>query len=284
MENYIKVYTKVLDNPKVGRLDDKTWRIMMELFLIAGDTFDDGKLPDLATLSWLLRRPEKEIRAALSKLEKIGTVSLSGDNATVTNFVKYQNTNQTAYDRVKKWRMKRDSVSDDNADDNGNDNANDNADDNKKDNVNDNAEITYDNGTDKDKDKDILINSLSGDRELDAPAKKAPKAAAKPKPEKHKHGSFGNVLLTDEELEKLHERFIDAEGRIEAFSKKKAAKGYVYKSDYAAILSWADSDAKKDAEKAQTKPEKKRTFADIAADFENQADGDPHPEWDIIDL
>ena len=274
MENYIKVYTKVLDNPKVGRLDDKTWRIMMELFLIAGDTFDDGKLPDLATLSWLLRRPEKELKTALSKLEKIGTITLSGDNATVTNFVKYQNTNQTAYDRVKKWRMKRDSVSDDN--------GNDNADDNTNDNVPDNAKITHDNGTDKDKDKDILINSLSDDRELDAPAKNPEKPkSTKPKPEKHKHGSFGNVLLTDEEFSKLHERFLDAEERIEAFSKKKAAKGYVYKSDYAAILSWADNDAKKAAEQAQTKPEKKRTFADIAQDFERQAAEEVQPEWDV---
>ena len=76
----------------------------------------------------------------------------------------------------------------------------------------------------------------------DAPVKKTP---AKPKPEKHTYGSFGNVLLTDAEAENLRKKFIDADTRIEYFSTKKKAKGYVYKSDYAAILAWADDDAEK---------------------------------------
>lgn len=144
MESYIKIYTKILENPKVGRLDDKTWRIMMELFLLAGETFDDGNLPDADSIAWKLRRPEKDIVSALQKLAEIGTVTLSGDNATVTNFVKYQNTNQTSYERVKRYRnrhsdnatdtetsnnavtddntnetqMKRNCVTNDNADDN----------------------------------------------------------------------------------------------------------------------------------------------------------------------
>lgn len=63
----------------------------------------------------------------------------------------------------------------------------------------------------------------------------APKKSAAPK---HKYGSFGNVLLTDQEYEKLKTKYADIEEKIETMSKAKAAKGYVYKSDYAAILKW----------------------------------------------
>ena len=92
------------------------------------------------------------------------------------------------------------------------------------------------------KNKELDIPEVKDSVLKDAPAKKTP---AKPKPEKHTYGSFGNVLLTDAEAESLRKKFTDADNRIEYFSKKKKAKGYAYKSDYAAILAWADDDAEK---------------------------------------
>ena len=86
---------------------------------------------------------------------------------------------------------------------------------------------------------------------------------AKPKPEKHQHGSFKNVLLTDAELENLHDRFPDADRRIEDFSVKKAAKGYVYKSDYAAILTWAGNDGKKQQQVIPAEPKRTYTFSEV---------------------
>lgn len=62
---------------------------------------------------------------------------------------------------------------------------------------------------------------------------------------KQKYGSFENVMLTDKELAKLREKFSDADDKIEIFSQAKEAKGYKYKSDYAAILKWHWDDSKK---------------------------------------
>lgn len=236
MEKYIKLYTKMLDNPKTGKLKDRTWRIMIEVFLMAGETFDDGKLPDVEMIAWRLRRSEKDVRDALHELAKIGTVSLSEDNVIVTNFEEYQNTNQTAYERVKNYRKRHRDNANDNADDNAKDNGTDNADDMKMITI----DIDRDKDIDKDKNKELMEVKESVLK--DAPAKKTP---AKPKPEKHTYGSFGNVLLTDAEAENLRKKFTDADNRIEYFSTKKKAKGYVYKSDYAAILAWADDDAEK---------------------------------------
>ena len=255
MERYIKLYTKILDNPKTGRLKDKTWRIMIEIFLVAGETFDNGKLPDVEMLSWRLRRSEKDVRDALNELVKIGTVTLKNDNPTVTNFEEYQNTNQTAYERVKNYRKRQR--------DNANDNVNDNADDNANDNAHDMQMITVDKDIDKDKDKDI--NSFSNEKEYTR-AKNSPK---------RKFGSAGNVFLTDDEYTKLKARFIDADERIENLSLGIASKGYKYKDHYATILNWARRDAEKQTAQPQKQPE--TTFGDIRNYFEAAET----PQWDI---
>lgn len=59
-------------------------------------------------------------------------------------------------------------------------------------------------------------------------------------PKKHKYGEYNNVLLTDEELEKLKDRFWDWENKIENLSTGIEMKGYKYKNHYLAILKWAE--------------------------------------------
>lgn len=62
------------------------------------------------------------------------------------------------------------------------------------------------------------------------------------KPSKHKYGEYKNVLLTDEELEKLKEEYIDFADRIERLSSYIASTGKSYKSHYATIRNWARKD------------------------------------------
>ena len=54
------------------------------------------------------------------------------------------------------------------------------------------------------------------------------------------------MLLSEEELEKLKERFpYDWQDKIEHLSQYMKSKGKRYKSHYATILDWARRDAKK---------------------------------------
>lgn len=77
--------------------------------------------------------------------------------------------------------------------------------------------------------------------------------AAPPKPPKtvrHKYGLYENVLLTDEEFEKLKEEFpSDYMERIERLSEYMASTGKKYKNFLATIRNWAKKD--KPAPKAQ---------------------------------
>ena len=64
------------------------------------------------------------------------------------------------------------------------------------------------------------------------------------KKKKHKYGDYENVLLTDEELDKLKSMFPDWEQRIQSFSEGIAMKDYKYKSHYLAIIKWAKNESK----------------------------------------
>ena len=66
----------------------------------------------------------------------------------------------------------------------------------------------------------------------------------KKKPVKHKHGEYNNVLLTDEEYQKLQDMFPDLQDRIERLSEYVASTGKSYKSHYATIRAWARKDKK----------------------------------------
>jgi predicted phage replisome organizer len=59
---------------------------------------------------------------------------------------------------------------------------------------------------------------------------------------KHKYGEYSNVLLTDDELDKLKAEYTDWRERIERLSSYVASTGKSYKSHYATIRNWARKD------------------------------------------
>lgn len=68
---------------------------------------------------------------------------------------------------------------------------------------------------------------------------------------KHKHGEYKNVLLTDEELEKLKAEYSDLDDRIERLSSYIASTGKAYKSHYATIRNWARKDKEQPKQQAR---------------------------------
>ncbi len=86
-------------------------------------------------------------------------------------------------------------------------------------------------------DTQVRLGKVSKDKdsigELEAP----------PKSVRHKYGAYKNVLLSDEDLEKLKAEFpTDWEDRIERVSEYVASKGKPYKDYLATIRRWARTD------------------------------------------
>lgn len=68
----------------------------------------------------------------------------------------------------------------------------------------------------------------------------------KDKPTRHKHGEYQNVLLSDQDMEKLRAEFPnDWEERIERLSSYMASTGKSYKNHLATIRNWARRDRQK---------------------------------------
>jgi hypothetical protein len=69
---------------------------------------------------------------------------------------------------------------------------------------------------------------------------------------KHKYGAYKNVLLTDEDMDKLQEEFpADWSDRVERLSEYIASTGKKYKSHYATILNWSRKEIKEPTYKKQ---------------------------------
>lgn len=73
-----------------------------------------------------------------------------------------------------------------------------------------------------------------------------PSASAPSKPVRHKYGMYKNVLLSDEDMEKLKAEFpADWEQRIERLSEYIESKGAKYRNHLATIRAWARKDKDK---------------------------------------
>lgn len=189
-------------------------------------------------LRTLIGRPLNTTRLALKTFEEFGMVSIEeGETICLSNWRKYQNyVDSTEYERLKKQAYRE----------------------RKKQALLEEKRMSTDmSGTsprmsteknekkEEEKEKEIEKESTE-----ETPARK------KEKPQKHQHGKFKNVLLTDEELEKLREKFPDTyEAMIDRLSYGIESKGYKYKSHYATILNWYRRDAE---EKEQRQHERAR--------------------------
>ena len=69
---------------------------------------------------------------------------------------------------------------------------------------------------------------------------------------RHKYGEYNNVLLSDEELEKLKQEIPNWEAMIERLSEYMASTGKKYKSHLATMRSWHRKDLKTENEKKTT--------------------------------
>jgi prefoldin subunit 5 len=174
-------------------------------------------------LATIFRMNVNTVKLALQTFEQFGMVEIIDGVITIPNWGKHQNLdqleNKKEYMRnyMQGYRQKQKALT-----------CKTNSKTNSKANVSQ-ADIDIDKELDIDKDNNILCDSES----------------KKVKAVKHKYGEYNNVLLTDEELDKLKAEYSDWQDRIERLSSYVASTGKSYKSHYATIRNWARKDAEK---------------------------------------
>lgn len=104
---WIKLYHEIIDDPKMARLSDRLYRRLIELFLLAGEINDDGRLPPIEDMAWKLRRDVEELTDDLFDLEKFEFLhEITAGEWYVTNFAKRQAADSDT-ERWRRWKERQ---------------------------------------------------------------------------------------------------------------------------------------------------------------------------------
>ena len=240
---WIKIVTDIFDDEKILMIEsmpeaDSLIVIWFKLLCLAGKQNNSGvlmmgRMPYTDEMfSTIFRRPINTVRLALQVFEGFGMIEIINNTVTIPNWGKHQNLE--GMDKIREQNRIRQAQY-------------------KKrqkllqSNVTDNVTVTQGNATDKDIEKDIEKESEE-EREVISSPTPSPK-----KPPRHKYGMYNNVLLSDEDMDKLQEEFPhDYSDRIERLSEYIASTGKSYKSHLATIRAWARKDTSPKAPKKET--------------------------------
>ncbi len=234
---WIKITTDMFDNRKIKHLrklpeGNNIVLIWVMLLTMAGRCNSGGLIFLTENIPYTpkmladeLDFEENTVQLALKALEQFNMIVTDGNFFTIAGWEEYQNVEgldkirEQTRQRVAAHREKQKLLS--------------------SRNVTCNATVTDSNATDIDIDKDI-----EGDKDKEIDIKKS-SAKASAKPTRHKYGQYKNVLLSDEDMEKLKAEFpADWEQRIERLSEYIESKGAKYKNHLATIRSWARKEKK----------------------------------------
>ena len=154
-------------------------------------------------------------------------------------------------------------------------------------NVTCNVTVTQCNATDieKEKEKELKKNKKMRQEDLPLETVSLSSLSAPPEAERRTYGEYHNVILDDEQFEKLSNEFPeDLKERIENLSTYLETTGKEYKNHYAVIRFWAKKEAKeaKKAKRSTPKPAGKKAPSDRIFRGEQAKVSDD--EYDLIVL
>lgn len=86
MTHWIKLYTEILQDPKMGRLTDSQYRTCINVFLMAGAEEKDGEIGTTDDVAWTLRLDSATCADNLAVLEELGIVEQTDGAWRVTHF------------------------------------------------------------------------------------------------------------------------------------------------------------------------------------------------------
>ena len=257
---WIKLSTELFNNRKIKQIEclpegNAVIVMWVKLLCLAGTINDSGgiyftkEIPYTdQMLSAQFNMQLATVQLALKIFEQFEMIEIIDDILYISNWEKYQNVESLATireqtrKRVAKHREKKRLETS-------------------------NVTVTEGNATDIDKeeDKEIDKNNIYISPSEIENSENPPEKTKKEKPVRHKHGEYNNVLLSDEDFEKLKAEFpSDYQERIERLSSYMASTGKSYKNHLATIRNWA----RKDKEQNNTYQQQPETLYKTNAEWD----------------
>lgn len=223
---WIKIAVDMFDNRKIKQIGsmpegDSLLLMWVQLLCLAGNVNDGGfiyltkEIPYTdEMLAAQFNKPISTVRLALKTFEQFGMIEIINNMIFLSSWEKYQSTDRLATIREKdreRKRRKREA-----------------------------EKLLLQNSTEIPRTSmDVPRIDIEGDIDID---KDKNKSISKKSP-RHKHGEYQNVLLSDDDLEKLKAEFpADWDQRIQRLSEYIASSGKSYKNHLATIRNWARRD------------------------------------------
>lgn len=223
---WIKIAVDMFDNRKIKQIGsmpegDSLLLMWVQLLCLAGNVNDGGfiyltkEIPYTdEMLATQFNKPISTVRLALKTFEQFGMIEIINNMIFLSSWEKYQSTDRLATIREKDRERKR----------------------RKRE-----AEklLPQKSMECPRTSMDVPRIDIEGDIDID---KDKNKSISKKSP-RHKHGEYQNVLLSDDDLEKLKAEFpADWDQRIQRLSEYMASSGKSYKNHLATIRNWARRD------------------------------------------
>lgn len=266
---WIKITTDIFDDEKILLIESMPdayaiITVWFKLLCLAGKQNNSGvfMMGQIAytdkMLATIFRMKESTVTMALQTFEQFGMIEIVDGVITIPNWNKHQTLD--AYEKKKERdrlyqaerRAAQKALISNTSEKSSDSNA---------------TQSSYVAVSDKEEDKE---RELERDNNILSDSDESEQPATKPsKPVKHKYGEYKNVLLTDDELEKLKSEYSDYQERIENLSSYVASTGKSYKSHYATIRNWARKDQERKQTNRKTYPS--HTKADELDDFYKMA-------------
>ena len=102
---WFRLYTDILDDPKMKYLDDSAFRFLISLLVVACEQELDGKITlSKLEISWRVRRHISVVRKCLPLFEKLKIISIENDGLQFINWNKRQFKSDDVTERVKRFR------------------------------------------------------------------------------------------------------------------------------------------------------------------------------------
>lgn len=239
---WIKLCVNIFDDEKIALIEsmpdaDSIIVIWFKILCLAGKQNNCGvlmlsdRIPYTEEmLATIFRRPISTVRLALTTFESFGMIAIVNGTITIPNWEKHQTVDaverykEQARERALNYRQRQKAIAAENSSV-----TQSNVTHNVTRNVTRNVTVTQNHAVEEDIDKDIEEDIKEIDKE---------------KPTRHKYGEYQNVLLSDEDFEKLKKEFFDWSDRIERLSAYMASTGKSYKNHLATIRNWARRDSK----------------------------------------
>ena len=233
---WVKIAVDMFDNRKIKQIGsmpkgDSLLLMWVQLLCLAGNVNDGGfiyltkEIPYTdEMLATQFNKPISTVRLALKTFEQFGLIEIINNMIFLSSWEKYQSTDRLATIREKDRERKRGKREAEN--------------------------LLPQNSTEIPRTSmDVPRIDIEGDIDID---KDKNKSISK-KSLRHKNGEYQNVLLSDDDLDKLKAEFpADWDQRIQRLSEYMASSGKSYKNHLATIRNWARRD--KPAAKAAAKP------------------------------